>query len=67
MCTTNLQGRREELLPPGRTGCRQCAIEKVTDDDELLTDTALVLPYLAFAAVCAAVAWAATRIPGGTS
>jgi hypothetical protein len=33
----------------------------------VLTDTALVLPYLAFAAVCAAIAWAATRIPRGTS
>jgi hypothetical protein len=33
----------------------------------VVTDTALVLPYLAFAAVCAAIAWAATRIPRGTS
>src|SRR5260370_545375 len=33
----------------------------------VITDTALVLPYLAFAAVCAAIAWAATRIPRGTS
>jgi hypothetical protein len=32
----------------------------------VITDTALVLPYLAFAAVCAAIAWAATRIPRGT-
>ncbi len=33
----------------------------------VLTDTVLVLPYLACAAVCAAIAWAATRIPRGTS
>ena len=33
----------------------------------VITDTAFVLPYLAFAAVCAAIAWAATRIPRGTS
>jgi hypothetical protein len=33
----------------------------------VITDTALVLPYLAFAAVCAAIAWAATRNPRGTS
>jgi hypothetical protein len=33
----------------------------------VITDTALVLPYLAFAAVCAAIAWATTRIPRGTS
>jgi len=32
-----------------------------------VTDSYLVLPYLAFAAVCAAVAWYATRIPRGTS
>jgi len=32
----------------------------------VITDTALVFPYLAFAAVCAAIAWAATRIPRGT-
>ena len=32
----------------------------------VITDTVLVLPYLAFAAVCAAIAWAATRIPRGT-
>jgi hypothetical protein len=32
-----------------------------------ITDSSLVLPYLAFAAVCAAIAWAATRIPRGTS
>jgi hypothetical protein len=31
-----------------------------------MTDTALVLPYLAFAAACAVIAWAATRIPRGT-
>jgi len=40
------------------------------DDDELtavITATALVLPYLAFAAVCAAIARAATGIPRGTS
>ncbi len=33
----------------------------------VITDTALVLPYLAFAAVSAAIAWATTRIPRGTS
>jgi hypothetical protein len=33
----------------------------------VITDSFLVLPYLAFAAVCAAIAWAATRIPRGTS
>ena len=33
----------------------------------VITDTALVLPYLSFAAVCAAIAWTATRIPRGTS
>ena len=33
----------------------------------VITDTALVLPYLAFAAVCAVIAWAVTRIPRGTS
>ena len=33
----------------------------------VITDTALVLPYLAFGAVCAAIALAATRIPRGTS
>ena len=32
----------------------------------VITDTVLVLPYLAFAAVCVATAWAATRIPRGT-
>jgi len=32
----------------------------------VITDTVLVLPYLAFAAVCVAIAWAATRIPRGT-
>jgi hypothetical protein len=32
----------------------------------VITDTALVLPYLAFAAACAAIAWIATRIPRGT-
>jgi hypothetical protein len=31
------------------------------------TDSALFLPYLAFAACCGAVAWYATRIPRGTS
>jgi hypothetical protein len=31
-----------------------------------ITDSALILPYLAFAAVCTAVAWYATRIPKGT-
>src|SRR5258708_6266583 len=33
----------------------------------VITDSFLVLPYLGFAAVCAAIAWAATRIPRGTS
>jgi hypothetical protein len=33
----------------------------------VITDSVLVLPYLGFAAVCAAIAWAATRIPRGTS
>jgi hypothetical protein len=33
----------------------------------VITDTALVLPYLAFGAVCAAIALAATRVPRGTS
>jgi len=32
----------------------------------VITDAGLVLPYLAFAAVCAAIAWAATRVPRGT-
>jgi hypothetical protein len=32
-----------------------------------ITDSFLVLPYLAFAAGCGAVVWYATRIPGGTS
>ena len=32
-----------------------------------VTNSALVLPYLAFAAVCGAIAWYATRIPRGTS
>jgi len=32
-----------------------------------ITDSALFLPYLAFAACCGAVAWYATRIPRGTS
>jgi len=32
-----------------------------------VTNSALVLPYLAFAACCAAVAVYATRIPKGTS
>lgn len=32
-----------------------------------VTDSALVLPYLAVAACCAAIAWFATRIPRGTS
>jgi hypothetical protein len=32
-----------------------------------ITDSSLVLPYLAFAACCGAVAWYATRIPRGTS
>ncbi|HEX9537173.1 MAG TPA: hypothetical protein VGA04_03255 [Streptosporangiaceae bacterium] len=31
-----------------------------------LTDSALVLPYLAFAAICGAIAWYASRIPRGT-
>jgi hypothetical protein len=33
----------------------------------VLTDSAFVLPYLAFAACCAAVVLYATRIPRGTS
>jgi hypothetical protein len=33
----------------------------------VVTDSSLVLPYLAFAAGCGAVAWFATRIPRGTS
>jgi hypothetical protein len=33
----------------------------------VLTDSAFILPYLAFAACCAAVAVYATRIPRGTS
>jgi len=32
-----------------------------------ITDSALFLPYLAFAACCGAVAWYVTRIPRGTS
>jgi hypothetical protein len=32
----------------------------------VITDSALVLPYLAVAAVCAAAAWISTRIPRGT-
>jgi hypothetical protein len=32
-----------------------------------ITDSSLVLPYLAFAACCGAVAWYATRIPRGAS
>ncbi len=32
-----------------------------------VTDSALILPYLAFAACCGAVVWYATRIPRGTS
>jgi hypothetical protein len=32
-----------------------------------VTDSALVLPYLAVAAACGAIAWFATRIPRGTS
>ena len=32
-----------------------------------VASTALVLPYLAVAAVCGAIAWFATRIPKGTS
>jgi hypothetical protein len=32
-----------------------------------ITDSVLVLPYLAFAACCGAVVWFATRIPRGTS
>jgi hypothetical protein len=31
-----------------------------------VTDSALILPYLAFAAACTAIAWYATRIPKGT-
>jgi hypothetical protein len=33
----------------------------------VLTDSALVLPYLVFTACCGAVAWYATRIPRGTT
>jgi len=33
----------------------------------VITDSALIAPYLAFAACCGAVAWFATRIPRGTS
>jgi hypothetical protein len=33
----------------------------------VITDSSLILPYLAFAACCAAVAAHATRIPRGTS
>jgi len=33
----------------------------------VVTDSALILPYLAFAAACTAVAWYATLIPRGTS
>jgi hypothetical protein len=32
-----------------------------------VTDSALVVPYLAFAACCGAIVWYATRIPRGTS
>ena len=32
-----------------------------------VADSALILPYLAFAACCGAVAWYATRIPKGTA
>ena len=32
----------------------------------VITDSALIAPYLAFAACCGAVAWYATRIPRGT-
>jgi hypothetical protein len=31
-----------------------------------VTDSALVLPYLAFAAICGAITWYASRIPRGT-
>jgi hypothetical protein len=31
-----------------------------------VTDSALILPYLAFAATCGAIAWYASRIPRGT-
>jgi hypothetical protein len=31
-----------------------------------VTDSALILPYLAFAAICGAIAWYASRIPRGT-
>jgi hypothetical protein len=33
----------------------------------VITDSALVLPYLAFAACCCAITWYATRIPRGTT
>jgi hypothetical protein len=33
----------------------------------VITDSALVLPYLAFAACCCAIMWYATRIPRGTT
>jgi hypothetical protein len=42
----------------------QAASGRVT---AVISDTALVLPYLAFAVVCAAIAWAATRIREETS
>jgi hypothetical protein len=32
-----------------------------------VTDSALVVPYLAFAAGCGVIVWYATRIPRGTS
>jgi hypothetical protein len=32
----------------------------------VITSSGLVLPYLAFAACCGAIAWYATRIPRGT-
>ena len=33
----------------------------------VVTDSGLVLPYLAFAAACTAIAWYATRVPKGTT
>ena len=33
----------------------------------VVTDSALILPYLACAAACTAIAWYATRTPKGTT
>ena len=42
------------------------AASSAGDFSAVLTDSVFVLPYLAFAACCAAVVLYATRIPGGT-